>query len=382
MRLEDNDVKKILFVVPSLEEGGVTNLLITLTDILVERGFDITVLLVYEKPSYPALNESVHVCFKPEKEFHILNKIPYIRRKYYDGEIYKTKASARTLYNYYVGKEKFDVEIAFFRGLAVKIISGSSNRHSKKIAWVHSDFKYCKGVQAYFNDLDEVKNAYSKFDRIVCVSNGAKASFEEVIGCPGKTILINNMVSTRRIQNQSLESAPVIKSRFTIISVGRFVAAKGYDRLLSVFKRLKEEGMDIELWLIGDGGLYQDFSEYITQNDLNHVKLLGYQKNPFPYLRYADAFVCSSRFEGFSLSVLEALAYGLPVISTDCGGPNDMLEDGKFGLVVNNSEDGLYEGIKRMYLDEGLRNHYREMAAVRARDFDAEIMIEQVLSLF
>ena len=72
---------------------------------------------------------------------------------------------------------------------------------------------------------------------------------------------------------------------------------------------------------------------------------MGFLKNPYALMKNMDLFVCSSRAEGYSLVIAEALVLGLPVISTDCAGPNELLDNGKYGILVDNNESALYNGI-------------------------------------
>ena len=96
------------------------------------------------------LNPSIHYVYKPRREFKLLQKIPYIHRFYNTKKAkWEHRTSAKSLYRYYVGKKNFDIEVGFYRGPAIKIISGSTNSHSKKFAWVHTDFKLCNPSLLY-----------------------------------------------------------------------------------------------------------------------------------------------------------------------------------------------------------------------------------------
>ena len=103
-----------------------------------------------------------------------------------------------------------------------------------------------------------------------------------------------------------------------LVTIGRLEEQKGYDRLLKVMHRLKIDGLDFNLWIIGQGSKKNELEAYIKDNGLTeNVHLLGFQSNPYNYLKTSDAFVCSSRSEGFSTVVTEALILGKPVITTN-----------------------------------------------------------------
>ena len=101
------------------------------------------------------------------------------------------------------------------------------------------------------------------------------------------------------------------------------------------------------------------------------MKLPGFADNPYPFMRNADMLVCSSKSEGFSTFVTEGVILGKPIVTTDCTGMREILGDSEYGLICENDEDGIYEGMKKMLSDEKLRSFYAERAAQRGRDFSA-----------
>ncbi len=373
-------MKRILFILPSLAVGGLEKEQITIANGLVRKGYSVTVKTLEKNDEMRRfLDDRVIYDYKPYKPHPIMKRIPYIRNKFYDDGMWETRAAPQTLYDYYVGNEKYDVEIAFFRGLPVKIISGSKNKNAVKIAWVHSDFKKCGGITANFNGLSEVREAYGKFDKIVCVSEEARTSFNETIGFPEKTITVYNMLCLDEIKAKALEKCPIQKERFIFLSVGRLVPAKGYDRLIAAYKNA---GVDADLWIIGEGGEKERLIKEAEDFGLSGVKFLGKKLNPYKYMSAADAYVCSSRFEGFNLTIAEALAVGLPVISTACTGPYEILEGGKYGLIVKNDTEGLTDGLKKLCSDNALLKEYKAKAEKRSEFFDESAIIDKITALF
>lgn len=375
--------KKVLFVLPSLVLGGLERVQVTIANALVEKGYDVTVMVLENRLDLKdELDGRVHLIYKPYRPHKIMRRIPYVRHKFYDDGMWETRATPEKLYKYYVGDTKYDVEIGFFRGLSVKIISGSTHKAAGKIAWVHSDFKHCGGITNNFKSIEGVKNAYSKFNRIVCVSKQAMDSFNEVIGLLDKTTIIYNMLPVNHILSICNEPLEIEKKKTTLLSVGHLIEAKGYDRLLAAVKRLNNDGFDFDLWLVGYGEDEKRLKDYTLKNGLSNVKFLGYQKNPYKYMKAADLYVCSSRYEGFNLTVAEALLLKTPVLSTDCTGPAEILDGGKYGMLVDNNEEGLYNGIRAFLSDSSLLPAYREKAELRKPFFDNEIICKQIVDLF
>lgn len=383
-------MKKILFVASSLRVGGMERVLTDVANALVDRDYDVTIL-TYEDSGDTnwcgELDKRVNFIYRKPKEFRLMKKLSYVHR-FYKPDKWETRTSAKSLYKYYVGtKTKYDVEIAFCRGPAVKIISGSTNKKSKKFTWVHNDYSLVdpKTITRFFNSMDEAKEAYSKFDKIIAVSDEAKNKFIEVIGYKEKLQTIYNLLSIDKIIEKSKCVCPERKTKFTIISVARIIPAKGYHTLLKAVKQLNDDGLDFELWLVGTryGGEYDNqLNDYIKENRLTNVKLLGRQINPYCFMSQADVYICSSWREGFSISVAEAIACGLPVISTNCTGPVEILEDGKYGLIIDCDENAMYKSLKNAIKNPERLNQYKDKAKERSLFFSDDNIIGQIISLF
>ena len=371
-------MKKILIVSPSLSMGGQEKMLVTLSNLLSRNGYGVTVIIY--NPFFDLkdeLDSGVELIYRPPKK-HLGKKIPYIRHEFYDYGLWETRASARQLYRHYVGDEKYDVEIAFFRGRSVKIISGSTNPDSRKIAWVHSDFTQCEGIEGNFKGMDAVKKAYAVFDKIVCVSKPAEKAFTQVIGLDDKTVTIPNCVSVNDITEKSKALCGFDKRRFTVMSVGRLHKVKGCDRLIRACARLQKAGKSLDLVIIGKGEEEENLRSLAAELDFRNLTLLGQQDNPYCYMKNADLYVCSSLYEGFNLTIAEALALGVPALSTDCSGPCEILDNGEYGMIVENSEDGLYNGMLELIQNPELLEKYKSKTKERSKFFDEDTYMQKI----
>jgi glycosyltransferase involved in cell wall biosynthesis len=314
--------------------------------------------------------------------------------------MWETRATAKELHKYYVGKEHFDVEIAFFRGLSIKIISGGiKDKHNdsletsvsrkddtKYIAWVHSDFRKAIGYKNNFKTIEDVYNAYASFDNVVCVSQEAMIGFKEVIGDTNNLTTIYNMLPIENIKRKSeqLPEVSVHRAKLHLVLVGRLLdSAKGQKRLIDVVSRLHEEGYDISLALIGGGGDEQMLkNEIAVKKASSYITMTGNQMNPYPYIREADLLVCASYFEGYNLTVAEALILETPVLSTRCTGPCEILGNGKYGMIVDNSEKGIYNGLKQFVEEPDLLRFYKNKSSQRINFFDEKKILKQITNLF
>jgi len=374
-------MKKILFVIQSLRIGGAEKEQVTLANRLVEAGYDVTILLWM--PYFDLqneLDERVHVIYKPQDQ-HLGNKIPYIRHKYYDDVMWLLRAKPAQLYRYYVGRENYDIEIAFFHSWAVNIVSGSTNKKAVHIAWIHRDIKTNPDQTEI---TPEMREMYKNFDHIVCVSKAAYDSYIEMIGDTGNVQTIYNLIPIDQVLELAEKQPPVKveRSSFHAVMVGRLTHAKGYDRLIRVVVALRNEGKDISLTLVGAEDP-QPALDMIAENSAgSYISLIHNDKNPFPYIKGSDLLVCPSHSEGYNLTVAEALILGVPVLSTDCSGPVEILDGGKYGMIVENSEEGLYRGLKQLYEDRALLEEYRKKAIERRGFFDEEKIFKQITDLF
>ena len=371
-------MKKVLIFVDALYEGGVSKVLLDLLENINRDKYDITVMTLYNQGIYID-NVKKYVKYKycfdiPDAEDNSLKAKLY--RKYWGGML---RLPESFMYRWFV-KGKYDIEIAFMHGWSTKFISGSNNKNSKKIAWVHVDLVTWNRVDGVFKNLEHHKNAYSKFNEVLCVSKIVKDGVEKKYGVKNAKV-IYNPINREKILKLSNEKIDDIKftNKFKLVSVGRLSKEKGYDRLLRVFKRLNDEGIDLQLSIIGSGEKYNELNNYIEQNNLkNKVFLLGYRENPYKYVKNSDLFVCSSISEGFSLVIGEAMALGVPVISVDCPGVNEVLGFGEYGMLVNNDEDSLCNGIKMLNDNKKLYDTYRTKAIERGRMFSIGEFIEEI----
>ena len=109
------------------------------------------------------------------------------------------------------------------------------------------------------------------------------------------------------------------------------------------------------------------------------MTLLGFHRNPYRYVARCDLYVCPSHREGFSTAVTEALIVGTPVVSTNCSGAKELLgEHDEYGIVVENSEEGIYQGMKRMLSDPELLAHYKKQAKLRGSFFSRRETVRAV----
>ena len=354
--------KKVLFVIESLSGGGAEKVLTVLLKHIDKTRFDVTLCTVVEIGVYMDEIKKYVSCTSilgnPNRKT-FLGKIWY-RFKY---KCVYNWLPLRWVYRLFIPQGN-DVEVAFVEGFATKLMAASSNRQAKKLAWVHTDLINNHWIESIYQNITEERLSYQKYDQIIGVSKQVTNSVQKLYHLKN-VITCYNPIESDVILKWAGEnlSLPSKKESLRLVSVGRFVPQKAFDRLLRVVNRLYKEGFSLELWLLGDGEQRPLLEQYIRDKNLEAiVTLWGFQTNPYPYLQQSDLFVCSSVSEGYSTAVTEALIIGLPVVTTACSGMDELLDNGTYGIITTNDEGALYEGVKRCFTQSDLLNAYKEQA--------------------
>lgn len=234
-----------------------------------------------------------------------------------------------------------------------------------------------------------VKILYPLADQIVSVSVETGKDLIRNYHIPeNKITTILNPVDIEMIHTLSRRPSPdaesIPKKGIILISLGRLVPQKNYFSALKAISLIKE---DIGCYVIlGKGEQDMQLKQYTKELALqDKVLFLGFHENPYPFLTKADIFVLSSLFEGFPNVLLEAMACGLPCISTNCpSGPSEIIQNNETGLLVPvNDAATLAKAIKSLITDKTLRLKLSEAAKIRAQDFSVPKITsqyEQVIS--
>lgn len=343
-------MKNILFFTESLSGGGAEKVLVTLLNHLDKSKYCITLLTLVDTG-----------VLKKDVDFSQITYRTVIKQSNHPILRWWYKVKYKLLYQYLpaslvnkwiIPQKGIDTYIAFTEGYCTKILAHTSKN---KIAWVHCNLKelpWTTDEHIYKNKEQEII-AYAKYDKVVTVSKDVQAVMVSDYFLRN-VVTIYNPIDTQHIQNLSNESNcyEIKNGSFKIVSVGRLVPAKGYDLLIPIVSKLTQKGLDIHLYLLGEGSERNRLEQIIQEEKMsNHIHLLGYVKNPYPIMKQMDLFVCSSRSEGYSLVIAEALTLGLPVISMDCSGPNELLDNGKYGKLCNNHQE-LKKEIEKVFLQK------------------------------
>lgn len=363
--------KKILFLIETLGGGGAERVLVNLVNAMDKSQFDITVMTVFDGGvNAKNLSEDIKYIELNSKKFSGIKTVfkflpkKSLYRKYLKG---------------YVNREKYDLIVAYMTGVPTFIAAGAS---APKIAWLHGEFFKPHDFKSWLN-IFGLKHIYNKFNYVAGVSEYTCERFKEVIKADVPSKVIYNTNDVKRIVSLS-EEACRKNEKMTFVTVGCLEQTKGFDRLINVCRKLIDDGFVFQLNILGEGIERTSLENQITRLDLqSYVKLSGFQQNPYKYVKNSDLFICSSRTEGLSTAVSEAVILGTPVVSTDVSGAKEILGDNnEFGIVTENDEDSLYNGIKTVISDKELLSYYKDKAKERAVFFDEKNTVNQAESLF
>ncbi|CUU82610.1 Alpha-1%2C4-N-acetylgalactosamine transferase PglJ %2C CAzY family GT4 [Campylobacter hyointestinalis subsp. hyointestinalis] len=374
--LENYKMKKAAFLINSLEGGGAERVVSTILNNFVEK-YECYLILMQSGIFYE-LDKRINIIYLDKSEnslglFKFL-KLPILAYKL-----------ARIIKKY-----KFEHIVSFlYRANYINVLSNLFVKHKTIINECSMPSMRCKNGGRPNGMINKflIKMLYPKADW--CLSNSyvnmmdLKNNFDV-----NKIGYIYNPLNIGMIEKLSKNSIQIHKTRFTFVTVGRLIESKNHKLIIEAIR-----DFNADLWIIGDGCLKQELQSFIKSCDLNDkVHLLGSKENPFSFLSKADCFIFGSNYEGFPNVLVEALACGLPIISTDCqSGPRELLspssdvnfylkdkiELAQYGILIPiKNIEKMKEAIKSIMNDDVLRQSYKEKARQRANDFRVEKSIK------
>lgn len=304
---------QIVMVIQSLAGRGGERSVITLSKGFVELGCKVHI-----------------VCFSHHRDYDIPDDIEYhvidISNKLYMA------LPREVRYKFFA--KKFDSYIARNIGKPELVLSNliQQNRilsHSRldNIAYIIRNtfsVEYAKAIRKNPGKIiNRFRRIYSKHP-CVCVSKGVEADLIKTLGSIGETTTIYNAFDLLEMQREANSYKPEYNDY--LVHVGTFSHAKAHDVLLKAYAKSSQQ---LPLVLVGRGKLMAEMKQLCIDLGIDKkVHFLGFNKNPYPYIKHATALILSSRFEGFVRVVLEAIALNTPVVSTDCpSGPNEVLPE-------------------------------------------------------
>lgn len=375
--------KKILIIIDSLKFGGGAEKLISSLSQIFNKNYFIYILTLFDfKKKYPfnGIYVSLKENLENQKVFSKFLKIntflrPLKIHKYIDlisPDIIFSNTDYPNLFTI-ITKKIFRIKIPL-------------------LIFTHTNPSLAyKKFDKYIIYLMKIIYRFKVVDKIITPSYGIKYILEKDFNLDkNKIITIANGINIDEIERKKRDILTVHNEIFNnnqiikFINIGRLHKAKGHEYLIRAFDKVKKEIQNSKLIIIGEGELKPRLYDLINDLGLiNDVILMGFQENPYKYLVKADIFVLSSIRESFGIVLIEALACELPVISTSCVGPKEILKNGKFGLMVKiNNIDDLAEKMIFLAKNHELRNFLKKVSLKRAELYHISLIFKKWQNLF
>lgn len=371
--------KKVLFMVSSMNIGGVEKSLLSLLSVIPKDKYDVTILTLEKKggfleyiPEHVKLEEAEW--FKDIKPIIMESPQNTIKRYLRTGKIFKIPSF---IYSYYKSKntgdryiyyknvlksipnndEYYDAAIAYAGPTEIidAYITHKVNAN-KKIGWVHFDISQHNINKKLYEKL------YEKFDKVFAVSNEANKKLNEIIPSTRvKSEVLLNIISKDLI-NEMAEEEVEFDNEFDgikIVTVGRLSKEKGQYLAIKALSKLKEDNYKVRWYCVGDGNSRSEYEKLIQEYKLeNDFILLGLKANPYPYIKNADIYVQTSRHEGYCLTLAEARCLCKPIISTNFIGAYEQINNNINGIIIEQNEIELCNSLKYIINNDEVKGSF------------------------
>ena len=385
--------KNVAFLIHALSNGG------------AER------IMSYVAEGYNAENKYLIVYHREDQEYDFNGKIISLDINPAKSIVGKFMNYIKRIYKLKKLKKELNIQKTISMLDSPNIINIFS-RHNDKIVISlrnHKSKEFSGKKQKLYNAF--IRFIYNRADKIIAISDGVKEDAINNLKLNANIIeVIYNPIDVEKIKKLKEEEIEdkyikLFEENIVIINSGRLTYQKGQWNLIRAFKKVVESNLNVKLAILGRGELEDDLIKLIKQLQLeDKVILLGYQSNPFKYIYKSKIFVLSSLFEGFGNVILEAMACGIPVISTDCeSGPKEIIAEKydlnkvttdvtyeKYGVLVpvfdgsvnysddnlNREEDILANSIIKLLNNSQIIKQYRKNGVNRVKDFNLKSIIE------
>lgn len=361
------EVTDILLVLPNLEAGGAERVTVNLANAWVTRGLSVELALLHGAgPLQALLDPQVRVR-------------PLAAQRARDAIGPLTQHLKRTRPRAILAAMPPSTWIA----AVSRVLAGSKAR---LVVAEHFDWSAPRGAPpdaTSFGFKVQSHLACRLADARVAVSSGVADSIARIAGVPRASVEVVHNPVTPLPADGELDSQVLASweksGRKTLIAVGSLKPAKDYPTLLRAMAKIADR-MDVSLLIVGEGGLRAELEALARELRLeDRLTMPGFLPNPQAYLRRADLMVLSSAAEGLPTVLIEALACGTPVVSTDCrSGPRDILCDGRLGALVPIRDP---DALATAAISSLGTTHDREALIARSNDFSIDVAADRYLEL-
>lgn len=308
-------------------------------------------------------------------------KIPFLAYKY--ARLVKKLELTHSL-SFLTRPSFINVLSRFFTSYKFKVITNER-------AFPSLQYSY-KGFQSWFNKK-MIKSLYKKSEAVISNSNGNANDLISNFKVPSdKMYVIHNPIDLDKISDINPKEDFFDATKFNIITIGRLDIGKNHKMIINAINKLNNT--NIHLYIIGSGPMQSELEDLVEKLNLkNQVFLLGYQANPYGYLKSANLFAFGSNHEGFPNVLLEAMACNIPIISTNCqSGPSEILKlqnDKSDDIMITDygiltpvkNDEAMAKGISHFLDNKSFTEKCKINGLKRIKDFDKEKILNQYIDL-
>lgn len=374
--------KKLLFAIHKLGAGGAEKSLATLLQCVPLDDYDVTLLAFDPSGIFRSqIPENVKVVGGPDDVVcegakilspvfwrHCNLRLLYIKIRCILGNKLRSKASwKRKCHGQYYNEVwknrikdfdgEYDIAISYMDGVNYYVIDHVNAK--RKILWCHNDYNKLDYLPSY--DL----TYYEKAEKVFTISEVCCQSLRDNFpSIREKFDVIENISSATMINSQAADVSELLASndgfnndsRFKVVSIGRLTDQKGFDMAVEAAKILQNKGIKFCWYILGEGELRGKLEQMVADKGVSDcIKFIGIRSNPYPYMKGADLFAMTSRYEGKSIALDEAKILAKPIVVTNYPSVSDAIENGVTGLIVNMDSVAIADGIETLYRDKDAR---------------------------
>ena len=349
-------MKNVAFIIESLNLGGAETSLVTLLNNIDYSKYSVDLILFTEQNYFiNYLPKEVNVVYVDFPDLNIIERIKFKFSKIYNK---KKQHPAQILWpliysRFNLFEKKYDIAHAYNQGFAT-YYTANFIKAKAKFAWINIDYQ-----KAQYNIQYDYKQ-YAQFNKIIAISDEVKRGFEEElqkVNCNYSTVIIKLFTDENLLKKRSEEPLPLVfdNNKINIVTTCRLSKQKGLHLVIESCYKLIKNGYSVHWYVVGEGNQRNFLEGLIKKYNLqNHITLVGVTKNPFPYMKACDIYVQTSLFEGWGLTVIEAVLLNKLVVTTNFPTAYNIIEDGKTGLICEMNSNEITRNIEKFILEKDL----------------------------
>ena len=381
----DKSKQKLLIIGITMNSAGTEKSFLSFANCLDYDRFDVDLLLAKKEGAFmPLIPKQINIiemekygdmfllsgknaastilrCFFKENPLILFEILPYFLKIILSRK--KRSAAATKMWCDLMKRHfpEFDAAIAYW-GDRTMFYMADKVKAKKKIAWLHFDYANPPRDDSIYLPY------FMKCDNVVTVSTKVnEALLEKLPQLSDRAVMMENIQDPKQIWDMALRGDTFPDEHYVglrLLTIGRISEQKGFDFIPPVLKRLRDDGYELRWYILGDGDTASRnalIESALRYGVADMLILLGTTTNPYSYLRDCDIYVMTSRYEGKPITVEEAKIMYKPIMVTNYLSAHEQLDGGRLGEICEISEDGIYEGLKRLIDSPSRRDELTEI---------------------